>query len=149
MTTQMRIRGTDVTCRHCATLFVVECECLPLDRADAQVVACPVPVCQKPNHPILRGEQVNWFVVDAEVSAVRRWQSDPAAHRLTCSQDSSHEPLVASRDSDGRLVLRCPDCDYRQTRIPEAVLVHRQMTDEEFDRMGRELFGDPPDWPKG
>jgi len=54
------------------------------------------------------------------MAAVKRWQANPA-QRLNCRRIVSHralEPVV----EEGRVVLRCPDCDYRQDWIPQAVL---------------------------
>jgi len=64
---------------------------------------------------------VNWFVVDEQVAAIRRWQANPGVHPLTCGNDSSHGFLRASIESEGQMVLLCPDCEYRQVEIPAIV----------------------------
>jgi hypothetical protein len=58
---------------------------------------------------------------DTLVAAVRLWQQTPAFHPLTCGHNSDHRILEPVRDGD-RVVLACPDCDYRQTAIPEIVI---------------------------
>lgn len=116
-----RLEATDVVCVHCQSLFVVECEVDPDDAPDAQLIECPEKNCRKPNHRTLTGFQVNWFIVDAQIAAIRRWQSNPKVHPLTCGKDGSHALLRPSLESEGQIVLLCPDCDYRQVQIPRAI----------------------------
>jgi hypothetical protein len=51
------------------------------------------------------------------IAAVDKWQRDPRLHPLTCKLDSTHQKLDA-REVDGKVILTCPDCAYRQTYIP-------------------------------
>ena len=60
--------------------------------------------------------------VVAILEAVKRWQSSDHVHPLTCGIESKHRPLVAIEAEEQQVVLRCLDCDYRQTHIPEIVL---------------------------
>lgn len=54
-----------------------------------------------------------------EMSAVAGHQTDGHLHPLTCSNDSSHQPLVPCWEREtGLLVLRCAECDYRQDWVP-------------------------------
>ena len=55
------------------------------------------------------------------IAAVNRWQSDPRLHPLTCWVGSKHRNLVPA-EIKGKVILRCPDCDYWQEHIPEVVL---------------------------
>jgi len=121
MESQMKLETNDIVCAHCRTLFVVECGVEPSDRPSEQLIECPAPGCGKPNHRTLNGFQVNWFVVDEQITAIRRWQANPRVHPLTCGNDSSHGRLRASVESEGQMVLLCPDCDYRQVEIPTIV----------------------------
>jgi hypothetical protein len=57
---------------------------------------------------------------DRIIAAVKAWQASPHVHPLTCGKDSSHAKLTP-QVSDGAVILVCPDCDYRQVTIPEAV----------------------------
>jgi hypothetical protein len=57
---------------------------------------------------------------DKIVAAVRRWQSSPT-ERLTCRRVSSHQALEPVIEDD-QVVLRCLDCSYRQTFIPQIVI---------------------------
>ena len=50
--------------------------------------------------------------------AIEQWQADPTFHPLTCGFDSKHRPLMPVVKGD-RLILVCPDCDYRQEHIPQ------------------------------
>ena len=118
----MSLEATDIICSHCGRLFVVECEVDNSDKPDHQMIECPAVGCGQSNHRTLNGFQVNWFVVSDQIAAIRRWQTDPAAHHLTCGNDSGHSLLRPSLESEGQLVLLCPDCDYRQVDIPAIVL---------------------------
>lgn len=57
------------------------------------------------------------------IEAVDHWQTSGEFHPLTCGNDSRHGLLYAAEQA-GKVVLRCPDCDYVQTYIPEAVMGH-------------------------
>lgn len=52
----------------------------------------------------------------AVMDRIAAYQADGRRHPLTCGTDSSHRVLEPVWE--GRIVLRCPDCDYRQTFIP-------------------------------
>jgi hypothetical protein len=55
------------------------------------------------------------------IFAVEAWQADPRVRPLMCGADSGHgplEPVVEER----RVILKCPDCSFRQTDIPDPVL---------------------------
>lgn len=54
--------------------------------------------------------------------AIIKWQEAGCVHPLTCGNDSGHANLLPSVAANGDLVLRCTDCDYVQTYIPEMVL---------------------------
>lgn len=54
------------------------------------------------------------------MAAVSVWQARGFPHALLCGQ-SGHRPLVAMPGEDD-VELRCPDCGYRQSWIPEEVL---------------------------
>lgn len=57
-----------------------------------------------------------------KIDAIRRWQTRPDVHPLTCGNLSSHAPLVpALEPNGGMVVLLCMNCDYMQTKIPEVV----------------------------
>lgn len=49
---------------------------------------------------------------------IRKWQEEPVFHELTCGNDSSHN-LLKGKLEDGKVVLICNDCHYKQTYIPE------------------------------
>jgi len=55
------------------------------------------------------------------IEAVKRHQSRPYFHPLTCAVSSHHEILEAI-ERDKRVVLRCPTCGWIQEWIPEFVL---------------------------
>jgi len=55
------------------------------------------------------------------VAAVKAWQASPHVHPLTCAKDSAgHRPLEPVVDGES-VILVCPDCDYRQFKIPDVV----------------------------
>lgn len=56
-----------------------------------------------------------------QLQKVRKWQACEFVHPLTCGNNSRHALLVPSI-KEGKLVLTCPDCDYRQEHIPGVVL---------------------------
>ncbi len=55
------------------------------------------------------------------IAAVDKWQADPKLVPLTCKTDSTHGKLDA-REVDGKAVLACSTCGYRQTYIPWIVM---------------------------
>ena len=55
------------------------------------------------------------------VAAVDKWQADPTLQPLTCKTDSDHGKLEP-REIDGKVILACPTCGYRQTYIPWIVM---------------------------
>jgi hypothetical protein len=61
-------------------------------------------------------------MTDAEILfAINSWQTDPRVHPLTCGFNPRHQPLEGVVTDTG-VELRCPECEYRQTNIPDAVL---------------------------
>jgi len=52
---------------------------------------------------------------------VKRWQQASYVHSLTCGNESSHGDLVAE-ERDGKVILRCVDCDFVQEEIPSYLL---------------------------
>lgn len=55
------------------------------------------------------------------IDAINRYQKAVNIHPLTCGNDSKHTNLTPSEEG-GKVFLKCPDCDYTQTFIPEYVL---------------------------
>lgn len=55
--------------------------------------------------------------LDATIDRIIAHQNDSSLHPLTCGNDSTHTPLVPVLEGH-KVVLICPDCDYRQTNIP-------------------------------
>lgn len=53
--------------------------------------------------------------------AIKRYQSCPFVHPLTCGNDSQNHRLLKGVEIRGRVVLVCPDCDYRQENVPSYV----------------------------
>jgi hypothetical protein len=58
---------------------------------------------------------------EATLIAVREWQRDTRVRPLLCGADSRHR-LLEAVERDGRVILRCPDCEYHQSYIPSSVL---------------------------
>ena len=54
------------------------------------------------------------------LDAIKKYQSCPFVHPLTCGNDSGHDLLkgIVIRD---KVVLICPDCEYTQTHIPNFI----------------------------
>lgn len=54
------------------------------------------------------------------LEAIRKYQSCPFVHELTCGNDSGHTPLkgIVVR---GEVILICPDCEYKQEHVPNFV----------------------------
>jgi hypothetical protein len=61
------------------------------------------------------------YTVYQIVQKIKAWQNAGFLHPMTCGKDSKHAPLVAQATSN-EVVLKCPDCDYVQEYIPDAVL---------------------------
>ena len=55
------------------------------------------------------------------IAAVDKWQRDPRLHPLACKIDGTHQKLEA-REVEGKVILACPDCGFRQTYIPWIVM---------------------------
>jgi hypothetical protein len=61
-------------------------------------------------------------VTNTEIlTAIATWQADPKLYPLTCGTDSRHRPLVAV-EAGATVYLKCVDCNYRQTYIPDVVI---------------------------
>ena len=54
------------------------------------------------------------------INKINKFQKTPNLHPLTCA-DSSHKILVAIEEN-GKVILKCNDCDYTQSHIPEFIL---------------------------
>lgn len=54
------------------------------------------------------------------VAAVNRWQTDARLVPLTCCVGTKHRNLRPI-EVNGRVMLACPDCDFRQD-VPDVVL---------------------------
>ena len=54
------------------------------------------------------------------LEAIRKYQSCPFVHELTCGNDSGHASLKGI-EIQGKVVLICPDCEYRQDHVPSFV----------------------------
>ena len=61
------------------------------------------------------------FGIEFVVAAIKRWQNLTYIHPLTCGNNSNHSPLIAKTDGVN-VWLECPDCDYVQKHIPDAVI---------------------------
>jgi len=48
---------------------------------------------------------------------LEKWQAAGWVHPLTCGNDSNHGHLLPIIEDD-KIILVCPDCDYRQVNIP-------------------------------
>jgi hypothetical protein len=55
------------------------------------------------------------------IKAIKEWQADASIHPMTCGNDSTHRVLEPIEDH-GKVILKCPDCDYVQYWIPEVVI---------------------------
>ena len=54
------------------------------------------------------------------IEAVSDWQANDMLHDLTCGNDSDHAPLIP-KEENGKVILVCSDCDYKQEHILEVV----------------------------
>jgi hypothetical protein len=63
---------------------------------------------------------------ETTIAGVNAWQRHPRLTPLLCVY-STHRPLVPV-EADRRVVLRCPDCEYRHNYIPSSV-IHALWTD--------------------
>ena len=78
--------------------------------------------------------QISEMGVFKMIDAIEAWQADPNVHQLTCSGGGGncsgvalkHKVIVAqlvnvSGQEGSRIVLYCPECDFVQEKIPDAV----------------------------
>jgi hypothetical protein len=56
----------------------------------------------------------------AKISKIEQYQNNINYHKLTCTNDSKHLPLVG-KEINKKVVLVCLDCGYCQNYIPEIV----------------------------
>ena len=54
------------------------------------------------------------------LEAIKKYQSCPYVHELTCGNNSGHEVLKGI-EIKGHVMLICPDCDYTQNLVPNIV----------------------------
>jgi hypothetical protein len=55
------------------------------------------------------------------LEAIRKYQSCPFVHELTCGNDSQNHESLKGIEVKGKVILICPDCDYVQNWIPDFV----------------------------
>jgi hypothetical protein len=67
------------------------------------------------------GRKAPWTV--EEVAAIKRWQTTPFVHPLTCP-NHGEQPLAVTSEA-----VSCPRCDWRQTWVPTAVTITRPEPD--------------------
>lgn len=51
------------------------------------------------------------------INIISRMQSLRNMHPLTCGNDSRHRRLYGA-EKDGKIILKCPDCNYEQENFP-------------------------------
>ena len=56
-----------------------------------------------------------------KIAKIVAFQKNYNWHELTCGNDSQHLPLVP-KEVNGKVILKCVECDYDQDYIPECVL---------------------------
>jgi hypothetical protein len=76
------------------------------------------------------------------IKAIEKHQKCPYLHPLTCGKDSRHQVLVAVEEN-GKVVLKCPDCDYVQPGVPSCVMEIAPYVDE-IEKENARLFGQNP-----
>ena len=54
------------------------------------------------------------------LSKIALFQQDGNWHELTCGNDSQHLPLTGN-EVNGKVVLKCVECDYIQDYIPSII----------------------------
>lgn len=61
--------------------------------------------------------------VDNEIllERIRKWQEEPVFHPLTCGVDSKHALLKGVVEGN-KVILLCPDCNYKQSYLPKLFL---------------------------
>ena len=57
------------------------------------------------------------------IKAIDYFQNSNVFHELTCGTDSGHRSLYGV-EQDGKVVLKCHDCDYTQTHMPVDMIVY-------------------------
>ena len=66
------------------------------------------------------------------IQKVNEWQEDDMIHEMVCGKEGSkHRPLYPVEE-DGRIILKCFDCDYVQHKIPECVLIYSKEEQEKL-----------------
>jgi len=58
---------------------------------------------------------------DEMIQNINDWQECDVTHEMTCGNDSSHKPLYPVEE-DGKIIMKCHDCDWSQEHIPKCVL---------------------------
>jgi len=56
-----------------------------------------------------------------KIEQIKKWQMYEHFHPLTCGNDSNHE-ILKPIEIEGKVILVCPQCDYKQHKIPSVVL---------------------------
>jgi hypothetical protein len=59
-----------------------------------------------------------------KLEAIKEWQSDDMIHPLTCGNNSNHRNLIGE-EIDGKIILKCLDCNYIQNWVPEIVFEYK------------------------
>jgi len=63
-----------------------------------------------------------FFTNQEKIKKIKEWQESDYVHQLTCSSGSCNHVVLIPIEENYKVILKCPECDYVQTFIPEAVL---------------------------
>ena len=56
------------------------------------------------------------------IKKIKEWQESDYVHQLTCGSGSCNHVILDPIEENDIVILKCPECDYIQTFIPECVL---------------------------
>jgi len=71
-----------------------------------------------------------------KIAKIVAFQKNDNWHQLNCGNDSQHLPLVP-KEVNGKVILKCVECDYDQDYIPECVLNYGYNAEVNFSEATR------------
>ena len=59
---------------------------------------------------------------EEKIKQIEKWQHCDCLHPLTCGSDGCNHVVLKAVEKDNKVILVCPECDYKQEYIPNCVL---------------------------
>lgn len=77
---------------------------------------------------------------EQKIQLINLWQKCRYVHSLTCGYKSHHKLLIPIENEYQKIYLKCPDCSYSQSKIPEIVYqLNLEEIENNFNKLNEEI----------